>query len=657
MAHGDRASGAPAHALEHRSWEALAATLRTAIERRGEQWADRRRALDAAAVLDAAAGTRAAADPEQLMSGRLRAVGVRFGLGDVGTDLLWLAVATELDPTVHLLLGLLSGDSRPERLTVAVAAECLGLDLATDPRIAAAVRSDAPGPRWGVLTAAGDGALPGRRLRTTAAVVAEAQGARRWSAAISPLLDPPVTLPGTAAEQISEALRSGQQLVWLHAPSGTSGAACAMAGCAALDVPAFIIDVRRSPVLDGAPDPDAVRDLVRVVLREVALQGGVAVVVGAELLAPARDLLTEPPLPVIAVARTPWDVASPAALTISVTAPTTSIPERQRMWWPLLGGRDPDPAVAALRLTPEEIIRVARHAKAQAQVVGEERLGTDRILSSSRAMSRGHSDPADRARGSLDDLVLPSDVRSELDRLLSWARLKDQVRPGGPQGQRGTGVCALFSGSPGTGKTLAAHVLADHLGMDLFQVELAAVVDKYIGETEKNLERVFAAAEASNSLLFFDEADALFGSRSEVKDARDRYANQEVAYLLQRMEQFDGITILATNLRGNLDPAFSRRLQFIVHFPDPDEPTRKRIWERHLEGLAIDPEDPPELDVLAARVELAGGDIRNIVLAAAVDALAAGRAVGMTFLAIAVNREFAKLGRRTPGLRGRWTVP
>ena len=141
-------------------------------------------------------------------------------------------------------------------------------------------------------------------------------------------------------------------------------------------------------------------------------------------------------------------------------------------------------------------------------------------------------------------------------------------------------------------------------------------MDKYIGGTEKNLEKVFAEAESLNAVLFFDEADALFGSRSEVKDAKDRYANQEIAYLLQRMEQFDGITVLATNLRGNLDPAFSRRLHFVIHFPDPDVPTRRELWRHHLANLAgLDPDDPILLDKLAVSVDMAGGDIRNIVSA------------------------------------------
>ena len=224
----------------------------------------------------------------------------------------------------------------------------------------------------------------------------------------------------------------------------------------------------------------------------------------------------------------------------------------------------------------------------------------------------------------------------------------------GPLRGHGAGICALFSGGPGTGKTLAAHVIADALALDLHQVDLAGVVSKYIGETEKNLERVFATAESMNALLFFDEADALFGSRSEIKDSRDRYANTEIAYLLQRMEAFDGITVLATNLRGNLDAAFARRLHFIVHFPDPDAPTRRRLWELHLTGAGpADPDDPVDLDLLASAVELSGGDIRNIVLSAAFAARGDDRPIGMLQVSEATVREYTKLGRRAPiGLLG-----
>jgi SpoVK/Ycf46/Vps4 family AAA+-type ATPase len=233
-----------------------------------------------------------------------------------------------------------------------------------------------------------------------------------------------------------------------------------------------------------------------------------------------------------------------------------------------------------------------------------------------------------------------------------WAEHRDEILSRGTlhtKGGKGGGLAALFTGSPGTGKTLAAHVVADELGLELMQIDLSAIVDKYIGETEKHLEQVFRDAESRNVVLFFDEADALFGSRSAVQDAHDRYANQEVSYLLQRMEHFDGITVLATNLGGNLDRAFLRRMQFIVPFPDPDPDTRRRLWQLHLEQAGeMDPEDPVDVEALTAAIDLAGGDIRNIVLAAAYDAAVAGRPVGHRLVIEAAVREYQKLGRRVP---------
>ena len=206
------------------------------------------------------------------------------------------------------------------------------------------------------------------------------------------------------------------------------------------------------------------------------------------------------------------------------------------------------------------------------------------------------------------------------------------------------GVTALFSGEPGTGKTMAAEIIAAELGLDLYKIDLSAVVSKYIGETEKNLEKIFGEARSSNAILFFDEADALFGKRSEVRDAHDRYANIEISYLLQRMEAYDGVTILATNLRANLDEAFTRRLQFSVHFPFPDEDDRLRIWQ------TLFPPNVPrheELDfgLLARRFRLAGGSIRNIIVSAAYLAAADGGGLTMHHLFHGTRRELQKMGR------------
>jgi SpoVK/Ycf46/Vps4 family AAA+-type ATPase len=211
---------------------------------------------------------------------------------------------------------------------------------------------------------------------------------------------------------------------------------------------------------------------------------------------------------------------------------------------------------------------------------------------------------------------------------------------------------ALFSGPSGTGKTTTAEVIAHELGVDLFRVDLSALVSKYIGETEKNLEAIFSAAHAGDYLLLFDEADSLFGARSKVSDARDRYANMEVSYLLQRLETYDGFVVLTSNFQGNIDQAFLRRIHVTVHFPGPDAGDRERIWDRCLAGA---PREGLELGFVAEKFELSGGSIRNAALTAAFLAAGRGQAVGMTHLLEAVSQEMAKLGQRPRSDQfGRW---
>jgi hypothetical protein len=246
-----------------------------------------------------------------------------------------------------------------------------------------------------------------------------------------------------------------------------------------------------------------------------------------------------------------------------------------------------------------------------------------------------------------NDLVLPPDPLAQLHEIAIAVRSRAQVLEGWGLGRKlasSLGVTVLFAGPPGTGKTMAAQIIAGELGLSLYRIDLSSVVSKYIGETEKNLSELFAQAEASNAILFFDEADALFGKRSEVRDSHDRYANVEISYLLQRMEAYDGVTILATNLRSNLDEAFTRRLQYAVDFPFPEEADRLRIWR-----TLFPPDVPraPDLDfaLLARRFKLAGGNIRNIILNAAYLAAAEGQPLGMPHLLHGTRRELQKMGR------------
>ena len=244
-----------------------------------------------------------------------------------------------------------------------------------------------------------------------------------------------------------------------------------------------------------------------------------------------------------------------------------------------------------------------------------------------------------------DDLILPASQKRMLRQLADQVshRLKVYETWGfSDKGRRGLGVTALFAGGSGTGKTMAAEVLAGTLKLDLYRIDLSAVVSKYIGETEKNLKQVFDAAEEGGVILLFDEADALFGKRGEVKDSHDRYANIEVGYLLQRMEAYQGLAILTTNLKSTMDKAFQRRLRFIVHFPFPDATQREAIWRRAF------PAKTPTAGLnptLLSQLNVTGGNIRNIALNAAFLAAAANTPVGMDHLLEAAHLEAQKIER------------
>ncbi|NEP84835.1 MAG: ATP-binding protein, partial [Okeania sp. SIO3B3] len=250
-------------------------------------------------------------------------------------------------------------------------------------------------------------------------------------------------------------------------------------------------------------------------------------------------------------------------------------------------------------------------------------------------------------RFSWDDLILPQDQITMLGEIVNMAKGRSTVLEAWKVGKKlssSRGISVLFSGEPGTGKTMSAEVISGALGLDMYKIDLSSIVSKYIGETEKNLERIFTEAESSNAILFFDEADALFGKRSEVSDAHDRYANIETSYLLQRMEAYNGITILATNMRGNLDEAFTRRMAFAVAFPFPDEEHRLRIWET-LFPDTVPRHDDVDLSYLAKQYKLAGGNIRNIIVNSAYLAATNGGMVQMHHLMHSTMRELHKMGR------------
>jgi hypothetical protein len=330
--------------------------------------------------------------------------------------------------------------------------------------------------------------------------------------------------------------------------------------------------------------------------------------------------------------------------------------ERADLWSALLEGaadavarKELDVLAGQFTLTSGQVVAAASAALSQALQDGRQ-LQTPDLFEAARIYSDHHLvELAQKItpRYHWEDLVLPETPISMLQELVSMVKSRTRVLEEWGLGRKLTasaGVSALFTGQSGTGKTLAAQIIANELGIDLYRIDLSTVVSKYIGETEKNLECIFNEAQTSNAILFFDEADSIFGKRSEVKDAHDRYANIEVGYLLQRMEAYDGIAILATNLRANLDEAFTRRLQFIIAFPFPDEEYRRKIWEV-LIPPSLPRKDDINLDLMAKRFKLAGGNIRNIIVSAAYLAASNGNCMTMQHLMHGARREFQKMGR------------
>lgn len=585
-----------------------------------------------------------------------------FGLSPAEACLLWVIAAADLDANSGIAYGLLRGLPGSARPTVALALELAGIPTASGDAFALLGASSSLQRHQ--LIEVVDASVPWllRELRCPEPVLATLAGGEPADPVVDRLRVELAPVAGESTAMVADALTAGIPLVWVRSATAHSGSAIAAGAFAWLRLHCLAIDLHRH-------DPaQRLSDVLTAAARNAGLRGWGLVVLGAEVAAEAAergvyDALTAAATPVVAVSSRSWTSSWGARMPLLVDAEPLTPEDRAALWRRELSGdiEDEDELqeqLLGLRLPGEGIVEAARYARAVAAARRTD-LGAAEIREAARRV--GGAGGGDRFSGlatgkgpTFGDLMLPEGTTEELRSIVSWARHRDSLGATGILRGRGRGISALFTGNPGTGKTLAAHVIAEELAIELYQVDLSSIVDKYIGETEKNLERVFQAAEALDVVLFFDEADSLFGKRSDVSDARDRYANQEVAYLLQRMENFDGITILSTNLRGNLDKAFSRRMSFIVNFPDPDPATRARLWEHHLAQLpALDPDDPVDVAYLAETAEVAGGDIRNIVLAAAYQAAAAAEPgghgpVGQRHLAQAAVREYRKLGRMVP---------
>ncbi|UOE43831.1 ATP-binding protein [Agromyces larvae] len=580
---------------------------------------------------------------------RLRRLAEAFRLTSLDVDLLVIALAADLDPRFERFFGYLNDDVGRRRPSVSVALELCGAPLTH--------ADDRARLLSGPLVTAGlvsldddDRPLPGRAVRVADRVVGHLLGDDTPDRALDGVLRRASDLAWGDDARVRRALDAGIRLLHLREPATGSGAAVALRAIRALGLDAVQVDLDRL-----VREPDRLT-LARLAVREARLRGAVLVAapITTDIDADLVALLADSPQPTVFVGESGWDPAWFRELPATADVEPTTTQERSAIWRTALGpaadGLDVASATAQFRLRPEQVQRAAQTARTQAALSPSGTITPADLAAGARAENGSALDRLARRvvpNVGWGDLVLPTAPMTALREIELRARHRERVlgdwemRPGGG---RGHGVVALFAGDSGTGKTMSAEVVAGGLGLDLYVIDLSTVVDKYIGETEKNLERIFRAAAGTNAVLLFDEADAVFGKRSEVKDAHDRYANVESAYLLQRMETFDGLAILATNLRANIDEAFTRRLDVIVDFPMPDAEHRTRLWDRSL-GTRVQRDDDIDLVFLGEAFELAGGAIRSAAVTAAYLAAADHGVVRMKHLVTAVHGEYRKLGR------------
>jgi predicted kinase len=594
-----------------------------------------------------------AADGAAFAGERWRQVVEGLALTPAESDLLSLAVAAALDPQLLRVYGYLLDDAAPAHPTPWLSASIFGCPGAQVDgrrallRWALAEPTDPAAPADGATTAwVADpdivGWLAGRDPALEADAPVRLLTATSDEGCVYPAqLDAMASFASAVGGLTSSPAGEGRLLpveIELVGPEGAGKRTLAAQFAARLGCELLSVDVSRMA--------HAAR-LVRAA-RRARLTGAIPYWHGLE---DSDDDSVEAlhglaPLSVLGVTAPRRSKQLTAIARSAVTLPALSLAARRELWRRLTG-RSLPVAVDQWALTPGELVGASLVAGAGDEAVAD---ATRRLL----YLGPGELFSPLPCPYSWDDIVLPAPLRAHLEEFHAQARLRGQVYDEWGFDRLvplGAGVTALFAGPSGTGKTMAAQVLAHELGMQLYRVDLAGVMNKYIGETEKRLKQVFDACERANVLLFFDEADALFGRRTQVRDAHDRFANIEIDYLLQRMEQFEGVAILATNRKNDLDQAFVRRLRFIVDFIPPGPAERRRLW-----GIAL-PERAPsgeplavdiDFEALASTLELSGAAIKSVALAAAFLARAEGGPVHMAHIVHAARRELAKQAVELP---------
>ncbi|MCU0512536.1 MAG: ATP-binding protein [Anaerolineae bacterium] len=590
-----------------------------------------------------------------------------FKLTALDAYILLLCLAPEFDRRYERLYAYLQDDVSQRRPTLNLLMNILGGNLEERYAVHERLLPHAPLRRFHLLEAqppAGqsDVTFLGYTLRVDARLVMYLTGDSQPDARLKAM----VRLEGLtqlAADEVPLHLPAADTMVYMKGSSDHTGQhEAAAAVCRHHALPLVTINLAALYETDGDKEL-----LWRLALREGYLNGAGLLLEKWELCLNEHDgqppaylwqALLAYPLPLFISARTDWeplDIDRPRRL-LRLEFGLPAVPERRATWQQLIDRHEMavEPRVLEelankFRFTRRQIARAVHAAADFAATRGEAVTPGDLYAGAQAHASLRLGKLASRIvpRYDWEDLVLPPDPLAQLRELTDRAMHTHRVHQEWGYGRKiapAARISALFAGDSGTGKTMSAEVIARTLGLILYKIDLSSVVSKYIGETEKNLGAIFEEARSSNAILFFDEADALFGKRSEVKDARDRYANIEVAYLLQQIENYDGVAIMATNLRQNLDEAFTRRLDFVIDFPFPEAEYRQRIWRAHFPAAAP---LAPDLDLseIAENYRLAGGNIRNAALAAAYLAAAAGSAISMAHLRNAIRREHQKMGR------------
>ncbi|KAF0956737.1 MULTISPECIES: ATP-binding protein [Rhodococcus] len=562
-----------------------------------------------------------------------------FRLSAFERELVMLVGLPEEHETITHLARVLHPRGEP-RMSFSTIAEVLGLGPIGRRHLRDAILAG-PLHVHGLLVAEGSGPLPESGLRLAAGLWSVLRGHDHWPAQIRRRTIPAVASPSLDGARLANALDGGRRIVVVTAATRPPTELAAVVRGAAEAVGTRVVVVSSDDVTGEAQELLS----VHTVAREAH-----PVLIGR----PQSPPLTTHPGPVVICAEESTGLPLDDRPVVVIEVGERDLGESIDMWTGLVpelnGGAEhlasllrvdhlrASRAVDDARVTaradagPITVADIVRHAR--------RRTGCD-LPASGRIV---------RPTVGWDQLVTTPDntelLRSILDRVRGQVRV---LHDWGFESRASRGVHALFAGPPGTGKTLSAHIVASSLDLDLLVVDVSTLVSKWLGETEKNISEVFAAAERSQSVLFFDEADAIFGKRTDGNDAQARWANLETAHLLAKIDGFTGLVVLATNLRGNIDEAFVRRLDVIVEFDEPGPAERLRLWETHLPPAAPLADDV-DLRQLASVYQLTGGLIRNAALAAAYRAAAGDRCIDQRGLLDAVEREYQKAGRSFPGI-------